>query len=80
MIRTRSPTAICSIATTPTIQQQTSDVESWIFGGIGEPLKVRLRAYVMTARSAALPDGLFRDDVLRAVRYCEGYVDLLGPG
>ncbi len=49
------------------------------FGGIGEPLKVRPRAYGMTIRSTALPDGLLRDHVLRAVRYCESYIDLLGP-
>lgn len=30
-------------------------------------------------RSTALADGLLRDDVLRSVRYCEGYTDLLGP-
>jgi hypothetical protein len=30
-------------------------IEPWTFGGIVEPLKVRLRAYGMTAWSTALP-------------------------
>lgn len=42
-------------------------------------MKVRPRANGMTARSTALPHGLLSDDVLRAVRYRGGYIDLLGP-
>ena len=30
--------------------------------------------------SPALARGLIRDDVLRSMRYCDGYTDLLGPG
>jgi SAM-dependent methyltransferase len=58
---------------------------------VGEPLTAGVRTKTMTARqpgvdtdldamwSPALARGLIRDDVLRWMRYCDGYTDLLGP-
>jgi SAM-dependent methyltransferase len=62
-----------------------------LFAGFGELLNAGVRTQDMTAHqpgvdtdpdamwSAALARGLVRDDVLRSMRYCDGYTDLLGP-